>query len=333
MIIGQNYVFIHLDKCAGVYLTKFFKEYLMGNQVGGRHANPQQHTKQIQNLKRKNKHPLILGSIRSPYSFYVSLFSYGCQHKNSNYGTLIDYDEKFKEIYSDANNIQNFQYWLEQIMTEPINLMGEPLNGKIGNKHESRGKVTVKDEEDLDESDKCGLLTKLFFRRFQDSKYKFLKNKDYEGDLWVTDYIRVEYLLQDLELITKKLPKFKIDMIPIKKESVFKKKEKKGKKNNPNNNKNKNPEHNLKKFFENPTDAANQTKHHPYQDYYTDSLSELVWEKDNYIFKKFDYPKLDSLDYLKLDFLNLPEQDSPELDSLELDSLELDFSLPQTHTD
>lgn len=277
MIIGNNLIFIHLDKCAGVYLTKFFMDYFEAKRIGGRHTNPKEHNEEIQNFRKKNENPLIIGSIRSPYAFYVSLFSYGCEHKNSNYRTLKAYDNKFIEIYSDAYNIENFQYWLKQIMSEPIYLMGESLNGKVGNKLITREKAkeNLKAilEEDLKE-DNCGLLTKLFFRRFQECNYQLLIDNDYKTDIWVTDYIKVENLIENLQLISKKI---------LREKSREESREES------------NEMSNLTSFLisQKESDKINRTSHHPYQNYYNKDLSDLVWKKDNYIFKKFNYEKLE----------------------------------------
>ena len=72
MIIGDRYQFIHLHKCGGTTIAFMLMKYFDGSCHGG-----------IHNSENYNHQPII-GCIRNPLSWYVSLWSYGIEGKGSN---------------------------------------------------------------------------------------------------------------------------------------------------------------------------------------------------------------------------------------------------------
>lgn len=74
MFVSENLVFTELHKTAGSHLLKLLSTYVGGEQIG-------KHNK-IPKYLRKS---FVLGSIRNPWDWYVSLWGYGCDNKGSVY--------------------------------------------------------------------------------------------------------------------------------------------------------------------------------------------------------------------------------------------------------
>lgn len=147
MFISNKLIYFHLQKTAGTHLTKVFAKYFIEKDKKiGKHSN-------ISKLKLNDE--FIVGSIRNPFSWYLSLWAYGCQgrvrlvrnffyHSNpknlfmiNNSTSIIDNLKSFKLnknfyksiwfylsknhkafqfLYSDINNIENFRMWLNLII-------------------------------------------------------------------------------------------------------------------------------------------------------------------------------------------------------------------------
>ena len=67
MIVGNNYTYIHLPKCGGNSIIKTIEKYYNGKR-GIVHSR----------LTEKPNNKKIIGSIRNPLSWYVSLWAFGC---------------------------------------------------------------------------------------------------------------------------------------------------------------------------------------------------------------------------------------------------------------
>jgi hypothetical protein len=101
MIVGTNYTYIHLPKCGGTSITKILEKYYSGNK-GVIHSK----------LTTKPNDKKIIGSIRNPLDWYVSLWAYGCSDKGYFNGLLRMTHPDTDKLYNDFNNIDNFKKWL-----------------------------------------------------------------------------------------------------------------------------------------------------------------------------------------------------------------------------
>lgn len=81
MFVSDKLIFIELQKTGSTHVRHLLKELLVGS-LDGKHNAP---TPEI--LARGLP---ILGSVRNPWSWYVSLWTYGCQKKGLLYQRLID---------------------------------------------------------------------------------------------------------------------------------------------------------------------------------------------------------------------------------------------------
>ena len=80
MIVSDKYVFIHLQKTGGTYLSDFLCNYGKGKHVGGKHAT-------INHILPKDNNKLKFAVIRNPYDWYVSHYHFQMQ----NNGHLINH--------------------------------------------------------------------------------------------------------------------------------------------------------------------------------------------------------------------------------------------------
>lgn len=127
MYITDKFFYIHLQKTGGTRITEILSQLTSGELYGPRHNY----------LARKPYSKLVFGSIRNPFDWYVSIFSFGCTGNGGMLGWLKD-NKEFSDVYSNAKNIENFHKWLELIYSnEYINLMGNgypdfSLHGRVG---------------------------------------------------------------------------------------------------------------------------------------------------------------------------------------------------------
>lgn len=105
MIVGQNYQFIHLHKCAGSTLAHLLMTHFGGARHGG-----------IHNTENVNNQPII-GCIRNPFAWYVSLWAYGVDGKGQVYEEISrDDPDKISMFYTHPNDYTAFQKWLEYLI-------------------------------------------------------------------------------------------------------------------------------------------------------------------------------------------------------------------------
>lgn len=69
MYITDKYVFIHMDKCAGVFVKDFMLKYMDAKVCKYKHAP-------IRMLPEKHENKIKFGVIRNPFSWYVSFYKY-----------------------------------------------------------------------------------------------------------------------------------------------------------------------------------------------------------------------------------------------------------------
>ncbi len=132
MIVGDKFVYIHLQKTAGTFISsELLKAFPLSQSVGKKHAN-------LSEINPENQGKILIGSIRHPIDFYVSLWKYGCEGKgglyhrlvrsNSNISSAMKYlksskwadiqlknvfkkNHPWKKYYSDNQNIEHFRKW------------------------------------------------------------------------------------------------------------------------------------------------------------------------------------------------------------------------------
>ena len=132
MLVSKKLVFLELQKTGSTHIKQLLKK-----TVGG--VNDGKHNQASPELRESGK--AFIGSIREPWGWYMSLFSYGCQKKGGVFlrttnparwkqlrkaGTLngddsfAEYSPKFmrEQIYADPDNAENFRKWLKLVLTE-----------------------------------------------------------------------------------------------------------------------------------------------------------------------------------------------------------------------
>jgi len=93
MYVSEKFIFTELHKTAGTHLGKWLKVLAPGEQVGKHNRVP---------TELRNR--VMLGSIRNPWDWYVSLWAYGCDGKGS--------------VYHQTCDGVNFRYYREQLTRE-----------------------------------------------------------------------------------------------------------------------------------------------------------------------------------------------------------------------
>jgi len=218
MIETESHIFVHLLKCGGTSIFRMMMDnfkVLNVDQIGK--GVPLSHyTIPIEEKKGK----VVVGNIRHPLSFYVSLWAFV---DGGFTGTFIKQYKDKAHLCDDTFSIPKFQEWLKIIINDRFLLppAGEEFN--------------------------IGILTWTFFEKYYNNDYRFLNTPNEE--YLVDHYIRLETLEEDFNRI------FGTD---IKKQ------------NNP---------------------RYKTTKHLPYIEYYNNELIDLVYDKEKFIFDKFNYNK------------------------------------------
>lgn len=138
MFISKKICFLELEKTGISSINKFLKDHIKDGET------TQPHDYVTEDLMKKKL--FFIGSIRNPYDWYISRWSYGCKMKNedSMYKNLVNkrlsysriknikgqYLKKFtylkkqifknnkfwSELYSDPYSAKNFQKWLKAIL-------------------------------------------------------------------------------------------------------------------------------------------------------------------------------------------------------------------------
>ena len=138
MFISKKICFLELEKTGISSIKKFLKNHIKDGEI----TRP--HDYVTEDLLKKKL--FFVGSMRNPYDWYISRWSYGCMMKNedSMYKNLVNkrlsysrikningqYLKKFtylkkqifknnkfwSELYSDPYNAKNFQKWLKAIL-------------------------------------------------------------------------------------------------------------------------------------------------------------------------------------------------------------------------
>lgn len=177
MIVGNNFVFIHIPKCAGKYIEKQLLDQNIGKFVSGIHSPafeiPQDH---------KNKK--IIASIRNPWEWYVSLYFFLKQYNIQRPNECMR--EHMLSIW-DAKHL-SFEKWLEKIFNPRIWM--ENIDKRI---NWGMGKNIY-----------CPLMKWMVFKRIDlyTARYLYLttkENNELNGATIVNSFIRVENIIADIK--------------------------------------------------------------------------------------------------------------------------------------
>jgi hypothetical protein len=137
MLISEEIIYLELPKTACSHIRNLLKHLVGGNFEGKHNRLPYQSLRQSK---------MVIGSIRNPWDWYVSIWAFGCDSKGILYdrltsrklkgnGLLGDYKnipphvflkfliinilkpiEDWKRLYSDAKNPELFREWLSLVL-------------------------------------------------------------------------------------------------------------------------------------------------------------------------------------------------------------------------
>lgn len=132
MFLTSDLCYVEMHRSGSTHLVKLFEKYMPDGKKIGVHNRPDQ---EIYDSNR-----FFVGSIRNPWEWYVSLWSFGCVNKGTLYGRLTSKKvylrnlgwrtkpilssyiffqqlwkplDRWKRLYSDPQSIENFQEWLK----------------------------------------------------------------------------------------------------------------------------------------------------------------------------------------------------------------------------
>lgn len=275
LIIAENLIYIQLQKTGCTFVEKVLREIFDVKKIGKHtYLDPDGNVRIISNDRKIGrvsniKDKLVIGSVRNPWRWYVSLWAFGCQNKGAIKERLttrriwpllgivkcevhtwparlyepIKPIKTFKPLYEDCQNKQNFGKWLKLL---------------LGSKYD---KALWEGYWRSPVNDFAGLMThrycKLHIPGFPSAKIDNLqKLKEFDKKHNILDYtIRTENIKTDLKEALRlagydKAAK-KIDEITSKK--------------------------------------INPSKHKDPSYYYTENLNRLVKEKEQFLIDKYNY--------------------------------------------
>lgn len=103
MFETDKLIYIHMQKTAGTRITEILRDTVGGQQVGRAHSYPE----------RKPQGKLVLGSIRNPWAWYVSLWAFGCEGRGGLLFAHLRGDPNWMANYADADDPKLFREWLK----------------------------------------------------------------------------------------------------------------------------------------------------------------------------------------------------------------------------
>lgn len=144
MFITERLIFLQLQKTASSHICRLLTTVLPGRRVGGHERLP--------DTALADSH-YVIGSIRNPWDWYVSLWAFGCGGKGGVYertsthtiggyhldrhvgkipGVLLDQVRKpvgeWRRVYEDVENPDLFRRWLRLVLTERRRDVGEAFS-------------------------------------------------------------------------------------------------------------------------------------------------------------------------------------------------------------
>lgn len=100
MFRHDRFVYLQMQKTGGTRIAEILSEVVGGEQVNPKHTS-------IANPDRP-----VIGSIRSPWAWYVSLWAFGCQGEGGYRTSLLESYPELEHLYSDVENTVYFREWL-----------------------------------------------------------------------------------------------------------------------------------------------------------------------------------------------------------------------------
>lgn len=107
MFITDRLVYIQMQKTACTRIAEILAETVGGQSVDRKHGY----------LDQKPRNKIVVGSIRDPWAWYVSLWAFGCTGRGGVLAQLKG-DPQWMALYADASDPRLFQAWLKQVYTE-----------------------------------------------------------------------------------------------------------------------------------------------------------------------------------------------------------------------
>jgi len=274
MYISNNFIYTELHKTAGTHIGKWLSILAPGTQVG-------KHNRVPHSLRDRP----IIGSIRNPWDWYVSLWGYGCDMKGS--------------VWYQTANRYNFSYYRKQLPKEmgrkllsPSVLLKQSLSDRSkplaewSNSYADSSnpecfkswlKLMFDYQRRLDIregfgfspiSRKCGLLSYRFFKFFTDLDQKLYNDNLFSNNLNIEEiwnqhkiaynFIRMENLEDDLLQIMKTVG---VDV------SI----------------------NNKEKLLDAKISKTNTSSRLPASYYLDDETIEMIYDRENLIVKLFNY--------------------------------------------
>jgi hypothetical protein len=116
----KDLIFLQMQKAGSTHIAKLLSEIFRGpapNEGKGKHSRATE--------AQINSGRMIASSIRSPWDWYVSLWTFGCSGKgglrhrvtNTKENGSQSSRESWKTVYSDKGNIAHFRQWLHMIFS------------------------------------------------------------------------------------------------------------------------------------------------------------------------------------------------------------------------
>lgn len=173
-----TYVFLHLQKCGGTYISSLMNKKNEDKQSKTLYIN-----KGHSSVPNKLDCNIYVGNIRHPYEIYRSLWTYGCLKKGDIYKIITQNFPQYAHLYNSHTDIQNFKLWLTLLLNYKIILPKKLYYFDI----------------DIMKKHNIGLATYRFFSIYNHSNFKLLNNFNYNPIIDI--FIRNESMASDLQKI------------------------------------------------------------------------------------------------------------------------------------
>jgi hypothetical protein len=116
----KDLIFLQMQKSGSTHIAKLLSEIFNGpapNEGKGKHSRATE--------AQINSGKMIVSSIRSPWDWYISLWTFGCSGKGGLRHRVADAkengpqssQESWAAVYSDKSNVNNFRKWLHMIFS------------------------------------------------------------------------------------------------------------------------------------------------------------------------------------------------------------------------
>lgn len=250
MVLHEDYVFIHFPATGGTYITKILEKYFDGKFIKDGGAEPggvvhdtfeSDYTTQNDFYSKKPEDKFIIGSIRNPYRYYVSVWGAMCRAYSLNQGRLVrkwnNNYPSYEHLLTDIDSIENFRKWTELILDGMSD---------FDNLHYSYEQI----------KNGVGICTQRYVLMYCRNNFEVLDGGELPNGI-IDGFIRTENIIDDL---IENLREAGMSISDEKYDRI----KAEGKKN----------DRNYK---------------HDTNDYYTDSLKDLVYEFEKPVIEKFNY--------------------------------------------